>query len=85
MLWRAVAAVAVTLAGCGGDGATQDDAAMVKEMLSASASVQQAAQPLYGCVPEEKACYTENGAGARSASVDSRRVGAPSRARRCAS
>jgi hypothetical protein len=62
VLRRLVVVVALVLVGCGGGGgASSNDAATVKEMLRAGAAVQQAAQPLYVCLPEEKACYTQNG------------------------
>jgi hypothetical protein len=62
VLRRLFIVLPLVLAGCGGeDGASSDDAGTVKEMLSASATVQQAAQPLYLCLPEEESCYTQNG------------------------
>lgn len=59
----ATAVVCITvLAACGGDeGPTRSDAAMIKVMLSSSAAVQGAFGELYTCLPEERACYSDNG------------------------
>jgi hypothetical protein len=57
-----VVVCAALFAACGGDdGPTQSDAATIKEMLSSSAAVQSAFSELYACLPEERACYTDNG------------------------
>ena len=53
---------AMLLASCGGDeGPTESDAATVQALLSSSAAVQQAFAELYGCVPEQPACYERHG------------------------
>jgi hypothetical protein len=49
------------LGACGGDEPSQSDAATVKVMLSSSAAVQDAFTELYGCLPEQPACYTRHG------------------------
>lgn len=40
---------------------TKDDASTVEAILFSNASVQEAMQPLYGCVPEVLRCYTKAG------------------------
>jgi hypothetical protein len=59
----ALVAVVLAAAGCGGgdDGLSEDDLATAQDMLSSSARVQRAVQPLYMCVPEDKRCYTKDG------------------------
>jgi hypothetical protein len=49
------------LGACGGDEPSQSDAATVKVMLSSSAAVQDTFTELYGCLPEQPACYTRHG------------------------
>ena len=63
-LGQAAAALltAVLLASCGGgEGPTESDAATVQALLSSSAAVQQAFAELYGCLPEQPACYERHG------------------------
>jgi hypothetical protein len=58
----AAVVIATVCAGCGGDdGPTRSDAAMIKTVLSSSAAVQGAFSELYTCLPEERACYSDNG------------------------
>jgi hypothetical protein len=61
--WLATAVICATFcAACGGDdGPTQSDAAMIKTMLSSSSAVQGSFSELYTCLPEERACYSDNG------------------------
>lgn len=56
-----VGAFAFLAAACGGDEPTKDDAATFRVMLSTSADVQRAVQPLYFCFPEEPECYRQVG------------------------
>jgi hypothetical protein len=53
---------ALALAGCQrGEEPTRNDASTIEAMLSSSASVQRAVQPLYMCFPGQKRCYREAG------------------------
>ncbi len=56
-----VLAFPVVLSSCGGDESSSNDIDTVRELLSSSASVQRAMQPLYSCLPEERRCYTQAG------------------------
>jgi hypothetical protein len=52
----------VVLSACGGgDETTERDADTVAVMLRSNASVQEAFQPLYACLPEDTRCYTQSG------------------------
>ncbi|HSE82566.1 MAG TPA: hypothetical protein VLA87_12905 [Gaiellaceae bacterium] len=57
-----VAALVLLAVACGEDKPTEDDAATLKVMLSTSANVQRAVQPLYFCFPEDPECYRQAGA-----------------------
>jgi hypothetical protein len=53
---------AVALAGCGGsDEPSRDDLRTVKGILSSTAAVQRAVEPLYSCDPADAACYRNAG------------------------
>jgi hypothetical protein len=53
----------VALAGCGGgsDGPSKDDIRTAKGILSSTAAVQRAVEPLFACDPAAPACYRKAG------------------------
>jgi hypothetical protein len=52
---------AIVLAGCQREEPTRNDASTMQAMLTSSAAIQRAAQPLYMCFPGQKRCYREAG------------------------
>jgi hypothetical protein len=58
-----IIATAAALAGCGGgsDEPSKDDIRTVKSILSSTAAVQRAVEPLYACDPAVVACYRQAG------------------------
>jgi hypothetical protein len=57
-----VVCAALALAGCQrSNEPTRSDASTVQAMLSSSAAIQRAVQPLYMCLPGQKRCYREAG------------------------
>jgi hypothetical protein len=61
--WIGLLLLLLSLSACGGGGgeAAKRDADTVAVMLRSNASVQEAFQPLYACLPEDKPCYRESG------------------------
>lgn len=62
--WTRLAAAltaVIALVGCGGDEPSREDVETLKVMLTSSATVQRAMEPLYLCLPENIRCYTSAG------------------------